>query len=699
MSASQLSVPLIAEKILARHRDRLAIVYVRQSTTRQMLQNQESTKLQYALVERACQLGWPREQVVVIDDDLGRSATSTRDRPGFQRLVAEVGLGHVGLVLGIDVSRLARSCRDWYQLLEMCALFNTLIADADGVYDASHFNDRLLLGLKGTMSEAELHVLKSRMHEGRCAKARRGELVMGLPRGYVLLPSGAVTLDPDEQVRTAVQLVFDVFERRRSVRGVLRHLVEHDLKLPDRVRSGPCKGEVCWNRPNYATLANMLHHPAYTGAYVYGRRRTDPRAQLPDKPHSGRRILRDQAQWQVLQQDCWPSYIDWETYTRNQAQMAANRSKHGGVPRGGTALAAGLIRCGRCGRRMAVGYHDNGCEARYLCHQLASAYGEPRCQSISAQPIDGFLAALILAALTPSAVEVSLQLAEDFELERTAQRRQWAQRLERARYETALARRRYEAVDPQNRLVARTLEHDWEVALAAEQALQAEQEHALARQPLPLQAEEKEVIRKLAEDVPALWHAPTTTATDRQAIARLLLEEVVVRVEHNSEHVELECRWAGGQQTRHALTRTVRRFAQLRQFDRLLAEIRTLREQGDTAAVIAEKLNATGWRPPRRETFNEATVLKLLRQYQLAAGPASWVSRIPRQSGREWTLHEVAQWLGVHRCMVYRWMCQGRLNARLAIQGRHRVWLVQMHEADLAMLQSQAATSIPQQSV
>jgi DNA invertase Pin-like site-specific DNA recombinase len=699
MSASQSSMSLRAEKILARHRDRLAIVYVRQSTTRQVLQNQESTRLQYALVERACQLGWPREQVVVIDDDLGRSATSTRDRPGFQRLVAEVGLGRVGLVLGIDVSRLARSCRDWHQLLEMCALFDALIADADGVYDASHFNDRLLLGLKGTMSEAELHVLRSRMHEGRRAKARRGELVIGLPRGYVLLPSGAVALDPDEQVRAAVQLVFDVFERRRSVRGVLRHLVEHELELPDRVRSGPHKGEVRWNRPNYATLSNMLRHPAYAGAYVYGRRRMDPRAQLPGKPHSGRHFLRDQAQWQVLQQGCWPAYIGWETYTRNQAQMAANRSEHGGVPRGGPALAAGLVRCGRCGHRMAVGYHNNGREARYLCNQLASTYGESRCQSVSAQPIDTALAELILAALTPSAVEVSLQLAEDLELERTAQRRQWAQRLERARYETALARRRYEAVDPQNRLVARTLEHDWEVALAAEQALQAEHERALARQPLPLQAEEKEVIRKLAEDVPALWHAPTTTAADRQAIAHLVLEQVVVRVERNSEHVELECHWAGGPQTRHELTRTVRRFAQLRQFDRLLAEIRTLREQGDTAATIAEKLNAAGWRPPKRETFNEATVLKLLRQYQCSAGRASWVGRIPRQPGREWTLHEVAQRLGVHRCMVYRWMCQGRLNARLATQGRHRIWLVRMDEADLAQLQSQAAAPAPSQSV
>jgi DNA invertase Pin-like site-specific DNA recombinase len=678
-----MSASLFADKILARHRDRQAMIYVRQSTARQVLQNQESTKLQYALAERACQLGWRREQVVVIDDDLGRSAASARDRPGFQRLVAEVGLGHVGLVLGIDVSRLARSCRDWHQLLEICALFDTLIADADGVYDATGFNDRLLLGLKGTMSEAELHVLKARMHEGRRAKARRGELVIGLPRGYVLRPSGEVALDPDEQVRSTIRLVFDVFERRRSVRGVLRYLVEHAIQLPDRVRSGPHKGEVRWNRPNHATLGDMLRHPAYAGAYVYGRRRMDARAQRPGQPHSGRHFLRDPAQWTVLRQDCWPAYIDWQTYTRNQAQMAANRLGHDGVPRGGPALLAGLIRCGQCGHRMAVGYHNNGREARYLCNHLATTFGDPRCQSVSAQPVDGAVAELILATLTPSAIEVSLQLAEDLELERLAQHRQWRQRQERAAYETALARRRYEAVDPQNRLVARTLERDWEAALAAEQALQAEHDRALAQQPLPLQAAEKAAIQSLAEDIPALWRASTTSAADRQAIARLVLEQVVVRVERNSEHVELECQWAGGQRTQHEVIRTVQRFEQLRQFDCLLAQIRELREQGGTAATIAETLNAAGWRPPKRDTFNEPTVRRMLSRYRMSAGRPVWTNQLARQPGCEWTLQEVSERLGIHPHTAYRWVRNGRLKARIATHGDQRIWLVQLAETEL----------------
>ena len=244
--------PVTPEKVRARHCDRQAFVYVRQSTLRQVEQNRESTRLQYGLADRACRLGWRHNQVVVIDDDLGRSGASTVDRLGFQRLVAEVGLGHVGLVLGIEVSRLARSCRDWHQLLEMCALFDTLIGDADGIYDPGTYNDRLLLGLKGTMSEAELHILKGQMHEGRQAKARRGELVLGLPRGYVLKPSGEIALDPDDGVRQTIGLVFAVFERRRSVSGVLRYLVDHDIQLPDRVRAGPTKGDVRWNRPNRA---------------------------------------------------------------------------------------------------------------------------------------------------------------------------------------------------------------------------------------------------------------------------------------------------------------------------------------------------------------------------------------------------------------------------------------------------------------
>ena len=675
--------PRIPDKIGARHCERQAVVYVRQSTMRQVEQNRESTRLQYGLADRACRLGWRQEQILVIDDDLGRSAASALDRPGFQRLVAEVGLGHVGLVLGIEVSRLARSCRDWHQLLEMCALFDTLIGDADGIYDPSTYNDRLLLGLKGTMSEAELHILKARMHEGRRAKAARGELVLGLPRGYVLKPSGEVALDPDEGVQQVIRLVFAVFERRRSVSGVLRYLVDHDIQLPDRIRTGPNKGDIRWNRPSRATLSDMLRHPAYAGAYVYGRRHHDGRLRVPGQPYSGRRFRRDPQTWTVLQQGAYPAYIDWGTFEQNQEQMAANRNRYPGIPRGGGALLGGLVACGMCGRRMFTGYNDDGHEARYVCNQMAATFGAPRCQSISARPVDEHVSALMLSALAPSAIEVSLQVAEDLELERQQLHEQWKQRLERAGYETALARRRYEAVDPQNRLVARTLERDWEAALTAEQALRAEHERALARAPERLTEEEKATVRRLASDIPALWRAPTTTARDRQAIARLMIERVVILVHGESERADLACHWAGGVVTKNTLIRPVRRFEQLEHFDQMLAQITEMRSQGATAQCIADRLNAEGWRPPKKHTFDAAMIRRLLQRRGLGTKRPIWSGNVPRIDETEMTLQELADRLGAHRQTVYGWLRRGKLTGRLAQVGTQRIWLVKLTDTSV----------------
>ncbi|GLS33874.1 Site-specific DNA recombinase [Mesorhizobium albiziae] len=633
MKADQRFDLMLPEKIGQRHQERQAVVYVRQSTVRQVTQNRESTRLQYGLAERACRLGWRREQVTVIDDDLGRSGSSTLDRPGFQRLVAEVGLGHLGLVLGIEVSRLARSCRDWHQLLEICALFDTLIGDADGIYDPGTYNDRLLLGLKGTMSEAELHILKTRMHEGRRAKARRGELFLGLPRGYVLKPSGDVALDPDEGVQRAIRLVFAVFERRRSISGVLRYLVDHDIQLPDRIRSGPNKGDVRWNRPNRATLSDMLRHPAYAGAYVFGRREYDARRRLAGKPHSGRYYLRDPQKWMVLHQDALPAYISWSSFERNQQQMAMNRTRHTGVPRGGAALLGGLVACAVCGRRMFTTYTDDGRDARYVCHQMATTYGAPRCQSISARPVDAQVSTLMLEALSPAAIEVSLQAAEDIELERQQLHEQWKLRLERVEYETALTRRRYEAVDPDNRLVARTLERDWETALSAEQTLRNEQRRALEREPEQLTEAERSAVRRLAEDIPALWQAASTTARDRQAIARLMLERVEIRVIGETERAELVCHWAGGAVTKHALIRPVRRFEQLEHFDGLLARITELRKQGATSQTIADTLNAEDWSPPKKDSFNAPMIRRLLQRRGLGTTRPIWSGNVSRKHG------------------------------------------------------------------
>ena len=675
----------VADKVQSRHCDRLAIVYVRQSTLQQVERHQESTRLQYGLVERALQFGWSRERVVVIDDDLGRSGAAAAMNPGFQRLVAEVGLGRVGLVLGVEMSRLARSCRDWHQLLEICAVFDTLLADTDGVYDPGFYNDRLLLGLKGTMSEAELHLLKGRMLAGRRAKAERGELLFNLPRGYVRTPAGAIASDPDEQVQATIRLVFDVFERRRTINGVLRYLVDHQVYLPHRVRSGAARGELEWHRPNRYTLSEMLRNPIYAGAYTYGRRAIDPRRQVPGRPGTGRVAAGAPA---VLIKDRVPAYMSWDSFERNQAQVAANRSQHEGIARGGPALLAGLLVCGRCGQRMVTQYPNRGRFLRYSCSRLAVNYGAAACQSLSGHALDVLVAGLMLEALQPAALEVTLQLLEDLELERAALHRQWQQRLERARYEVERARRQYDAVEPENRLVARTLEQRWEEALSAELRLKADYDRFLADQPRSLTPDEQVAIRRLAEDIPTLWTAPTTTAADRQAIARLMLERVVITVAGTSEKVAVVCHWAGGVQTHHSLRRPVARVSQLSTHAALRQRIAELHAAGTRPRAIAAALNAEGWKPAkRRETFTAAMVRNLLHQQGVpVAAQSSWTARLTHREPAELTIGEVAARLAMPANTVHRWVQRGVVTARKVKVMSQSLWLIHADDAELARL-------------
>jgi len=532
-------------KIARHHRERWAVIYVRQSTLQQVERHQESTRLQYGLVERALQLGWIKEQILVIDEDLGRSGANAEGRTGLQRLITEVSLDRVGIILGIEMSRLARASRDWYQLLEVCAVFATLLGDLDGIYDLTSYNDRLLLGLKGTMSEAELHILKQRMLEGKRAKARRGALGMRLPMGYVHAPLGEVIKDPDEQAQAVMALIFEVFERTRTLHGLLRYLVDQDVCLPCRLCSGARKGELQWRRPNRVTLSNILRHPIYAGAYAYGRRPTDPRRKVPGRPATGRTVAKPE-QWEVLLKDHLPAYISWAQYERNVRQLDNNTVQALGTPRNGPALLSGILICGRCGHRMAPQYNSNGHGLRYSCLRMQVDYGEPLCQTLTGGPLDERITQLLFEALAPAGLELSLQAAEACEEQRKREHRHWQQRMERAHFEADRAGRQYDAVEPENRLVARTLERQWEEALAAELKLQQEYEAFQARQPATLSVAERAAIQRLAGDLPALWDAPTTTPGERQQIVRFLIERVLVTVVEHSEQVRVEVHWAGG---------------------------------------------------------------------------------------------------------------------------------------------------------
>lgn len=671
-----------SNKIQPTHHERLAVIYVRQSSPQQMLRHQESTRLQYGLVERAHALGWAKVQVLVIDEDLGKSADSIAGRSGFQRLVTEVSLAHVGLILGLEMSRLARSNRDWHHLLEVCALFGTLIGDLDGIYDPTDYNDRLLLGLKGAMSEAELHVLKQRMVAGKRAKAERGELGMPVPMGYVRRPSGEVVKDPDEQAQAVMALIFEQFERLGTIHAVLRYLVQHQVRVPQRVRFGPAKGELVWRRPNRTTLSNVLHHPIYAGAYVYGRRPTDPRRKQPGRPSSGRLVAKPE-QCQVLLHDRIAAYISWEQFERNQRQLDANTQAGLGVIRYGPSLLSGLVVCGRCGFRMAAVYNNNGAGLRYNCSREMVDYGGVICQSLAGLPLDAWMSELVLQALEPAALEVSLAVATDVEAQRQRLHQQWQQRLERAAYEVDSAARHYRAVDSENRLVARTLERQWEEALVAQEQLQADHRRFLAEQPATLSATQRDAIRRLASDLPALWHARTTTAADHQAIIRQLIERIVVTVQGESEKVDLEVHWVGGHHTQVQRIRPVARLDQLSYYPDLLARVAVLHQEGLSRAAIADVLNGEGWRPPkRRPTFTAEMVRSLLLRQGL--GPSVSRSRSVSREADEWTLPELAYALEMPHPTLYRWLCKGHLQARRDQDGVQ--WLIWADAGELRRL-------------
>lgn len=601
--------------------------------------------------------------------DIGQSGTSTVGRLGFQRLVGEVALDHVGIILGIEMSRLARSCRDWYQLLETCAMFGTLIADLDGIYDPTDYNDRLLLGLKGTMSEAELHIMKRRMLEGKRAKARRGDLGMQVPMGYCRRPSGEVMKDPDEQARKTIELVFDSFERYGTINSVLQHLVRNSIQMPNRVRTGPNKGELQWIRPDRVTLSNMLRNPIYAGAYVYGRRPTDPKKKIPGKPSTGRTVAKP-GEWEVMLRDRLPAYITWQQYEKNLRQTESNTSQGTGVVRNGPSLLSGLIVCGRCKMRMATQYSNNGSGLRYVCSRRKVDYGEELCQSLTGKPLDELTTRLALQALEPSALEISLKglkVAEDIETERRQMRKHWEQRLERARYTVERAFRQYNSVEPENRLVARSLERQWEEALAAEEELKTEYERFLSQQPATLSSEERDAIRQLSADIPAIWHAPGTTPSERQAVIRQLLDRVIVTVQGETEKVAAEFHWAGGHRTVTTLIRPVARLEQLSYCQDLLKRVADLNADKKDTRTIARILNKEGWRPAkRRDSFNASMVQSLVSRQGLRNSEKKRPSDGVIKKSDERTLAELARELEMPKVTLYSWLRKGKLKARRA---------------------------------
>jgi len=665
----------VSHKIQEVHRRRLATVYVRQSSPHQVLEHVESKERQYALAEYAATLGWQRERVLVIDEDQGISGKTAEGRAGFQRLVAEVTMNHVGLVLGLEMSRLARSSQDWHHLFEVCGLYGTLLADEDGVYDPNDPNDRLLLGLKGIISEVELHTMRARLQRGCLNKAGRGELFLHLPIGYVKSPSGGAEMDPDEQVRAVTALVFDKFDELGSASKVFCYLVLKGIRLGVRPKWGPQRGQVQWRRPCRTTILNMLRNPIYAGAYAYGRGCFDPEKKGTRRPRS-LRLSVEPEKWQVFIRDKLPAYITWERYRANVERLRENRARWDaiGTPRKGPALLGGLLRCGRCGVRGSIRYGSSTGSGYYGCDRRMYEPEAPQCPAMPAQVVDQLVSQQVLRALEPASLSLSVQASEDMQHDRDQMHRLWKQRLERAHYEAERAARQYEAVEPENRLVARTLERRWEEALQRERELQEEHHRFVRSSPPQLTVGERELIASLSSDIPALWEA--SEPADRKVIVRHLVERVVATRQNDSELIGVSIHWVGGYVSQHEVSRRVLRFEQLSQFPALRDRLTEMRRAGWAADKIAAQLNQEGFRPPRnRTTFNAANVNGLLRRLGLSGLCNHHQTNRAVMQDHEWGVPELARKLRVHLFTMQRWRQRGWIHSR-RVPGAPNRWLV-----------------------
>ncbi len=597
-------------KVRPEHLRRLAVVYIRQSSVHQIRSNRESGQRQYALTERAQALGWPRSSVKTIDEDQGRSGASSAHRHGFKKLLAEIGAGQVGIVFALEASRLARSSADWHRLVEICVVTQTLLADESAVYDPRDPNDRLLLGVEGTISEAELFTLRCRLHEGRWSKARRGELSRPLPIGYVRTETGDVVKHPDRQVQKRLDYVFRLFQQHKVARQVLVQLVEEKLKVPAKIWGGPRHGEIRWKEPDLSDLIRLLHNPTYAGAYVYGQCEYDAfdRSPTNGKAKTHPRPLED---WPVCLADIYPAYIPWEQFVENQRILRSNwyRQESRGAPRKGSALLQGIVYCGVCGARMSVLYYSTK-EQRvpgYGCYYAYHRKGGAACQCMSARGIDEAVTQLFLNAASPAKIEIALQALEELDANRQETRRQWDLQLERADYEVELASRRYEAVDPSNRLVAAELEAQWETALRQRERLRIERAEWECQLDQPLSQRDRRLVQDLSRDLERVWRAETTSMEERKTLLRFLVKRVDVDGVSEAGKIRISVEWHTGARSALTIDRPLVGVWAPKTSDTVLRRIQKLLPDHDYA-TIAAILNDEGLRSAKGLPFDYQVV-------------------------------------------------------------------------------------------
>ena len=684
---------LMFSKVTTAHLAKLAYVYVRQSSLSQVLHHGESTAIQYQLVDRATQLGWPADRIQVIDEDLGKSGTSAAHRSGFQFLMSELGLGRVGVVVSLDASRLARNNSDWYRLIELCSMVGALIADGEHLYEPRLYHDRLILGLSGMMSEAELHNLRLRLQSGARHKAERGELQRHLPVGLARQRDGTVILHPDEEVQARLRLIFTKFTELGSARAVRNYLRREQLRIPSRPVHGPAPHDTVWHLPRSSAIRRILHNPAYAGVYAYGQRVVDPVRQQPGRRSTGV-VHVPVDQWAVCLQGVYPAYITWETYLDNQARLQANRQgfAHGGqgVPRQGKALLQGIAICGRCGRRMQLHYSGpQGDFPVYRCGLEAQDYGGTPCQEVRAPGLDQAVETLVLEALAPERIALALEALGQLELEMAALEHQWQLRLERARYEAQRAQRQYHAVEPDNRLVARTLESQWEAALRAVESAERDYDTWRRDHRGQMPPQERQEMLAIGEDLPKVWHAETTMNADRKHLLRLVVKEVIMDQKRVRGKVWFQINWQTGARSTHEIIRHAVSYHEHADGQRVRERIGQLHAQQQTDRQIAAVLNAEGYRTTYGQPFRAQNIGYVREQWGLPT-IKEWGLRPDRLRWDDgaYTIAGVVQAVGVNKTTVHTWLKQGRLQGRHL--GPYMLWRIDLTEEQIRALRRQA---------
>jgi DNA invertase Pin-like site-specific DNA recombinase len=650
------------EKIRSTHLERRAAVYLRQSTLKQVHEHRESTTRQYALRQRAVALGWDEERVDVIDDDLGQSGASSDWREGFQRLAESVAHGRVGAIFALEVSRLSRSSADWHQLLQLCGLADVLLIDEQAVYSPSDYNDRLLLGLKGTMSEAEQYWMRLRLEGGRLSKARRGELFMTPPAGYEWnATTRRFRFDPDEHVQRAVRLVFDRFRLDGTAYGVARYFLRHGLKIPARELGG--SHPICWREPSSSLVLRMLHSPIYAGAYVFGR--SEERLRLIDGKLRRRHVKRfPQEAWKTCLRDHHPAYISWEEFMTNQRKLHDNRTNlksedPRGAAREGHALLQGLVLCGRCGHRMHVQYSGPTRRPVYDCYPKL---GSVPCWNVPARPLDEAVAKLFLDAMNPSEIELGLLVVRETERQATEIDRQWQLRRERVRYEAQLAERRYKAVDPDNRVIARTLEREWNDKLAEVEELDREHQEVRRHEKVELTEEDRARIVSLAKDLPAVWSAETTTPAERKNLLRMVVREVTLSpIDVPRRMTRVQVLWETGATSDFTVPRKDK-YVVLATPPQALALLRRLFAEKKTDLQIAKELNRLGFKTGVNRAWDIAAVRRVRYNHGMYRESKKARRAPDRRDDGLYSVHAVAARMDVPPSVVRYWARTGVLE-------------------------------------